>query len=113
MSASSLVAVTESRSILVTGSVDPTEELHLGKLVSHVEPAYPVAALARDAEGTVRVRAFIGRSGEVLRVQLLSGPATPATAAMTAIRQWRYGATLLNGQAIESRADITVFFRPR
>ena len=113
VSASSLVAVTESRSILVTGSVDPTEELHLGKLVSHVEPAYPVAALARDAEGTVRVRAFIGRSGEVLRVQLLSGPATPATAAMTAIRQWRYGATLLNGQAIESRADITVFFRPR
>ena len=111
VSASSLVAISERRSILVIGSFDPTEELQLGKLASHVEPAYPVAALTREIQGTVRVRAFIGRSGEVLRVQLISGPAALAPAAMNAIRKWRYDPTLLNGHAIKSRADVTVYFR--
>ncbi len=111
MSASSFVAITERRSILVPGSYDPTEQLQLGKLVYHVDPVYPDVALAREIDGTVRVRAFIGRSGQVLSVRLLSGPAALAPAAIDAIRQWRYSPTLLKGQAIESQADINVFFR--
>lgn len=111
VSASYFVAITETRSILVQGSDIPTETLQLGELVSHVSPVYPSGVLAKGIDGTVRVRAFIGMSGEVLRVQLLSGPATLASVAMSAIRQWRYGPTLLNGRAIGSQADVSVYFR--
>lgn len=111
VSASSFVAITERRSIFVPGSYDRTEPLQLGKLASHVNPVYPDDALAREIEGTVRVRAFIGLSGQVQSVRLLSGSAALAPAAINAIRQWRYSPTLLNGQAIESQADINVFFR--
>lgn len=109
--ASSLVAVTASRSILVPASEHPTEKLHLGKLVSYVHPVYPADAQASGIEGTVRVRAFIGPSGEVQSVRLLGGPAALAPAAMNAIRKWRYASTLLNEKAIESQTDISVFFR--
>jgi TonB family protein len=111
LSASSKVAVTASRSILVPGSSHPTEQLLLGKLVSYVHPVYPADALAKDIEGTVRVRLFIGPSGKVRSVRLLSGPAALAPAAMSAIREWRYDSTLLNGHPIESQADVSVFFR--
>lgn len=99
------------RSILVPGSYHRTEELQLGKLASYVEPVYPARALAREIEGTVRLRAFIGRSGEVQSVRLLSGPKALAPAATRAIREWRYDQTLLDGRAIESQTDVSVFFR--
>lgn len=112
VSASSSVAITETRSILVPGSRNPTQTLQLGRLVTHVSPAYPTGSLAKGIDGTVRVRAFIGLSGQVLQVQLLSGPETLASGTMNAIRQWRYGPTLLNGNAIQSQADVSVVFRP-
>ena len=111
VSASSNVAVTASRSILVPASERPTEKLHLGRLVSYVSPVYPVDAREKEIEGTVRVRAFIAPSGKVQSVRLLSGPPTLAPAAMNAVRKWRYTSTLLNGQPIESQADVSVFFR--
>jgi TonB family protein len=112
VNASSRVAVTARRSILVPGSHGPTKRLQLGKLVSYVDPVYPADALAKEVEGAVRVRAFIGRSGEVLSLRLLSGPEPLAPAAMRAIRQWRFAQTLLNGRAIQTQADVNVYFRP-
>lgn len=111
VSATSRIAVMARRSILVPGSYHRTEELQLGKLASYVEPVYPARALAREIEGTVRLRAFIGRSGEVQSVRLLSGPKALAPAATRAIREWRYDQTLLDGRAIESQTDVSVFFR--
>lgn len=111
VNASSRVAVTARRSILVPGSQDPTKRLQLGKLVSYVDPVYPADALAEEVEGIVRIRAFIGRSGKVLSLRLLSGPEALAPAAMGAIRQWRFAQTLLNGKAVETQADVNVFFR--
>lgn len=111
VSATSRIAVMAGRSILVPGSYHRTEELRLGKLVSHAQPLYPARALAGEIEGTVRLRAFVGRSGEVQSVRVLSGPKSLALAATRAIREWRYDLTLLDGRAIESQTDVSVFFR--
>ncbi len=111
VSASYFVAVTVRRSVLVPSSYNPTAELQLGKLLSHANPVYPASALAREVQGMVRVRAFIGQSGEVLSVRLLGGPAVLAPAAISAIRQWLFAPTYLNGQAIDSQADVSVYFR--
>jgi len=61
-------------------------------------------------EGTVKLHATIGRDGAVQSV-VATGPPLLADAAMSAVRQWRYGPTLLGGQAIEADEDIIVVFR--
>jgi hypothetical protein len=41
---------------------------------------------------------------------VLSGPAILASAAQQAVREWRFKPMLQNGQAVESKAKITVNF---
>jgi hypothetical protein len=40
----------------------------------------------------------------------MSGPAILSTAAQQAVREWRFKPVLQNGQAVETRATITVNF---
>jgi len=79
-------------------------------LIRRVQPMYPAAALAMRISGTVRLRAIISTDGRVLELNLLSGNPVLARAAMTAVSEWRYRPTLLNGQAVEVETLITVNF---
>ena len=49
-------------------------------------PAYPLVALQNNVQGTVVLRAIIGKDGAVQNVQLLSGPPVLATAVLDAVR---------------------------
>jgi protein TonB len=77
-----------------------------------VRPVYPDAARARNAEGPVLMRAFISRDGSVESLELLNTPADSelATAAIEAVRQWKYQPTLLNGEPIAVVTEVTVNF---
>ena len=79
-------------------------------LVHRVEPIYPVPARLAHISGDVRLHAIIGTDGSVRAIELISGKAILAQAAIAAVREWHYRPTLLNGQAVEVDTEITVTF---
>lgn len=86
-------------------------EAQQAKLVKSTTPAYPVLAKRARIEGTVRLQAFIGKDGTVQRVEVLSGHAVLAQAAVEAVQQWRYKPTELNGEHVEVVTNIDVVFK--
>ena len=54
--------------------------------------------------------ALISKEGTVQDLQLVSGPASLAEAAMDAVRQWTYRPYLLNGQPRAVKTVVTVTF---
>jgi protein TonB len=87
------------------------EGLQVGEMLSGDAPAYPEEALRDRAEGTVSLRAVIGRDGAITSAEAVNGPEQLAIPALAAVRGWRYEPTMLGGQAVEWEEDITVVFR--
>ena len=79
-------------------------------LVHRVQPEYPGLAKNIGLSGTVILRARIGTDGVVRDLQLVSGNALLAHAALAAVQQWRYQPTTLNGQPVEVETQVTVNF---
>lgn len=73
-------------------------------------PAYPPLALQNNMQGTVVLRAVIGKDGTVQDVQLISGPPLLASAVLDAVRKWRYTPYYRNGEPITVEKQITVEF---
>jgi TonB family protein len=74
------------------------------------EANYPLLAQHMNVEGSVVLQALIGADGIVQNLQVLSGPAILATAAQQAVREWKFKPVVQNGQAVETKARITVNF---
>lgn len=79
-------------------------------LIHRVEPEYPAPAKSIGISGTVILHARIGTDGEVHEVEVLSGNALLAHAAIIAVRHWKYRPTMLNGQPVEVETQVTVNF---
>jgi TonB family protein len=75
-----------------------------------VEPNYPMLAKQMKVQGSVVLQALIGREGAIQDLRVLSGPVILSTAAMDAVRQWRFRPYFENGQPVETEARITVNF---
>jgi periplasmic protein TonB len=88
------------------------ERVHLGDRIVKVDPAYPAQALEKAQGGTVHLRSTIGPDGAVVDVQPISGPTLLIPAAVSAVRQWRYKPTDIDGKAIAIEEDIVIEFRP-
>jgi protein TonB len=93
--------------IRVGGSVQ------FAKIIARTNPVYPPDCKAGNIEGTVALRATIGRDGGVLNLEQINElvDARLIQAAMDAVKQWRYQPTLLNGQPVEVITDIEVNFK--
>jgi hypothetical protein len=117
VSASSSVAISSQATVLVprAAGADPAQEakrLQLGILVFHVEPQYP-KKVGRSEVEIVKVLATVGENGQVTNVQRISGPPLFASAAISAIREWKYSPTLFDGRPVKTEEKITVAFRSR
>lgn len=86
-------------------------EVQEAKLVTRVEPVYPILAKQIRLEGTVLIRAIIAKDGTVESAEILRGHPWLAKAALDAIVRWQYHPTLLNGQPVEVETLITVIFK--
>jgi TonB family protein len=77
-------------------------------LVHKVDPVYPDQAKEARVQGVVRFRIVIGKDGSVERMQLVSGHPLLVLPAQSAVKQWRYRPTLLNGSpvTVETEADV-------
>ena len=78
--------------------------------VYHAPPVYPTVARRTRTEGVVILEAVIGTTGEVEDVKVLRSVPLLDEAAVTAVRQWRYTATLLNGVPVPVVMTVTVNF---
>jgi TonB family protein len=115
ISASGSVAI-RSRGVVPVppGAAKSAQEgrnLQIGQLTNLVEPVYPPEAQKRGIEGTVKLHAVIGADGTIQSLEPRSGPEPLIQAAMTAVRQWKYNPTTLNGKPIETQEDVSFAFR--
>lgn len=74
------------------------------------QPSYPPLAQHMNVQGSVVLQALIGADGTIENLRVMSGPAILATAAQQAVREWHFKPIIQNGQAVESKATITVNF---
>lgn len=81
-----------------------------GMLTRRVEPVYPVIAMRARIEGTVQLRAVISKQGTIENLQLVNGHPLLVTAAMDAVKQWRYRPYILNGEPLEIETIVIVNF---
>lgn len=117
VSASSTVAITARRSIQVPARTNVSEygpqRVVVGRLLAHSDPYYPLDARSKRVEGIVELHAVVGRTGLVISVTPMSGPAPLVAAAATALHEWRYEPTYVAGDPVETHADVTMVFRAR
>jgi hypothetical protein len=118
VSASPTLAISAERSVSIPAQPGPAsahraERLQVGVLIFHVDPQVPSAGNQKEMAGTVKVRATIGKSGDVIDVKPMSGPVALIPAVVQAVREWRYTVTLLDGQPLGTEEDVVVAFRPR
>src|SRR5260370_37644617 len=91
--------------IRVGGSVEAT------KLVKMVRPVYPEVAKQTGVEGSVLIRAVISVSGDLLNAEVVSTSNSDlATAALEAVKQWKYQPTLINGMPVDGMITNTFNF---
>jgi protein TonB len=82
------------------------------KLV-HVAPTYPELARQARVQGVVRLECTIDPGGNVAAIAVKSGHPLLVPAAESAVRQWRYAPTRLNGVPVAVLMTVTVTFTLR
>lgn len=75
-----------------------------------VKPGYPLLARQMKVQGSVILRALIGKEGEIQDLHVVSGPRILAAAAEDAVRQWHFKPHYVADEAVETQAKITVNF---
>jgi periplasmic protein TonB len=85
-------------------------QIDASKLISRVEPIYPVLAKQIGKSGKVELHAIIGEDGTIQSLEAVGGDPMFFASAMQAAKQWRYTPTLLNGQAVKVDTYITVIY---
>lgn len=81
------------------------------RLIHSVPVVYPTIANSTHVEGDVEIQAVIDKNGKVISAKAISGPALLQSAAVDAVRQWRYSPATLDGQPITMQYVVTVRFR--
>jgi protein TonB len=85
--------------------------IQMARPIHRVEPVYPALARQMRISGVVELQGVIGTDGRIHELRVLSGHPMLVKAAVDAVSQWIYAPTILNGQAVEVAAPITVNFR--
>ena len=88
----------------------PGGEIKQPKRISGLPPEYPRMARESRKEGMVILEAVIDERGQVGRIKVLRSEPLLDQAAITAVQQWRYTPTLLNGVPVSVLMTITVNF---
>lgn len=87
--------------------------LEPAKLLAQQRPPYPEKARARGAQGVVVLQATIKTDGSLSEPLVIHSPDPDlATAALEAVRQWRYQPTRLNSQPMETLTTISISYQP-
>jgi TonB family protein len=78
--------------------------------IKDVRPVYPLEALDARIQGVVIIEATIDREGRVSDAKVLRSIPPLDDAALTAVRQWEFAPTMLNGAPVPVIMTVTVNF---
>ncbi|HEY6763628.1 MAG TPA: TonB family protein [Candidatus Sulfotelmatobacter sp.] len=78
-----------------------------------IDSTYPLLGPRMSVQGAVVLQAVIGADGAIENLRVISGPAILTTAATQAVREWHFKPYLQHGEAVETKATITVNFSIR
>ena len=87
-----------------------SQRLDPPQLLKRVEPVYPVAAQQARIQGVVTIEATIGPDGKVKTAKVIVSVPLLDEAALTAVRQWEYAPTIVNGVATPVIMSVKVNF---
>jgi TonB family protein len=107
---SSNVAAPAAPELQQEGAVKVGGNVKEPRLVTRVMPDYPLVAKQAGIQGDVVVKTTIDEKGNVVNMQIVSGPALLRGAALAALRRWRYEPSTLNGQPISIQMLVTIKF---
>ncbi len=83
------------------------------RILNRMMPIYPPEASEEGIGGTVRLEATITAEGRVREISVRDGHPLLIESAVTAVEQWRYRPTLLNGVPVEVITYVDIVFKPR
>jgi len=94
-------------------SIAPTPAAFSAAYLRNPAPRYPVAARRAGEQGTVTLRVLVTRDGQPARVDVekTSGSAHLDTAALEAVKVWRFVPARQGADAIESWVLVPIVFR--
>jgi TonB family protein len=82
------------------------------QLIRQPRPIYPPELLAAGVEGTVMLQAIVLKDGTVGAVKVIKSAGQALDdAAVTAVKQWQYTPTLLNGEPVEVMTTVNLVFQ--
>jgi TonB family protein len=80
------------------------------KLIRKVEPIYPELAKKARVQGKVTLKITVDQEGNVTDASVIEGHPLLDDAAISAVRQWKYSPTFLNGKPVPVMATVTILF---
>jgi protein TonB len=101
----------------VPATVQPKAPIRVGgrvrppRVLSKPSPVYPPLAKQTRVEGIVSIDAVIDTEGNVVEMSVVSGHPLLISAALDAVKKWKYEPTYLNDQAIAVQLIVTVTFQ--
>jgi TonB family protein len=81
-----------------------------GHLLSAPRPAYPPLARTNHIQGSVALQATISKTGSIETLHVIKGPQALRSAAVDAVRNWRYRPYSVNGRPAEIATTVNVDF---
>lgn len=81
------------------------------RLLSKAAPHYPPLARQTRVQGVVTIDAVIDTEGKVVEMRVVSGHPLLISAALEALKQWKYEPTYLNDQPIAVQLIVAVTFQ--
>ena len=98
------VAPSPTGPVRIHAGIDPPQKTR------DVAPEYPVLARSTGAHGIVIIEATIDALGNVVETRVLRSIPVLDTAALDAVRQWKYAPARLNGAPVAVLVTVTVNF---
>ena len=80
-------------------------------VLSRVQPDYPPIAKQLKIQGTVELEAVVAPTGEVEKVNILSGNPVLTKPSSDALKKWTFKPFMVNGKAIRAEVPVTFSFK--
>lgn len=94
-------------------SVHRGGQVEMAKPIFRPDPEYPAEAKKKHVEGAVRLTIIVGKDGAVKDWEVESGDPLLASAAVEAVRQWRYTPCTVNKSPVDVPSEVTLNFQLR
>jgi protein TonB len=83
----------------------------LSALATKVQPDYPPIAKQLKVQGTVELEAVVSETGEVTKVNIVSGNPLLTAPCAQAVKHWKFKPFLEDGKAIRVLAPVALDFK--